>query len=98
MVRLPAAARMRSSEHDQRPDRHFSAQRRGLRLRDGQMHVLEIVHGCGGDGRWENMFNERYVVQAVVQSRMGAVAAHFAPARSRGTTPIHPDFAPGCAQ
>jgi len=34
--------------HDERAYGHLSAQRGGLRLRDGQMHVLEIVHGCGG--------------------------------------------------
>jgi len=36
-------------QHDDGSNGHFSAQRGGLRLSDGQMHIFKIVHGCDGE-------------------------------------------------
>ena len=37
-------------EHNNCANGNFSAKRRSLRLHHGQLHVLDIVHGCGGIG------------------------------------------------
>ncbi len=67
--------------HNHGPDGHFAAQRGGLRLRDGQMHVFEIVHGCVAEEAGITYSTSMTSCSPSIQARVGGVAAHFPPAR-----------------